>query len=427
MGRLAICLALSLLSCATQSNDPNLVELTAALQNPFVQAKQAQELIARIRVGTHPLNEEIRRPIHLALVIDTSGSMEGDAIANARAAAIELVEALSSGDRISVIAFHSTTDVIAPSTEIDTGSKLLLKKKLEALEAKGTTDLAGGLRAAIDQLAVQREGEIRRVVLLSDGIPNDPTQILPLADSLATLAPVTALGLGLEFDEALLASIAQRTGGKFHFVEDSKLVASVFREEVLRLDRAVAKNAILQLTPGPGVTIAAVIGRAPVAVGRGLEIPLGDIGEDEIRDVLVRLDVSARAESASVELMDAVLWFEDATDRGAGRYERRLFLSAKSTADAKKISEAENEEVARAYAKQGAAALTIEALNEARLGNVSGSQAILQQAEQVTRENAAKYGDSELQRALVDIIELQKGRDERTNKRVYDKSMQLIY
>jgi Ca-activated chloride channel homolog len=425
--RIATWLALPLLSCATQSNDPNLVDLTAALQNPFVPAKQPQELIARVRVGTLPLKNEIRRPIHLALVIDTSGSMEGEAIVNARAAAIEAVQALADGDRISVIAFHSKTDVVAPPTKIDAGSRLVLRKKLEALEAKGTTDLAGGLRAALEQIALQQvPDEVRRVVLLSDGLPNDPSQILPIADSLAQLAPITALGLGLEFDEALLASIAQRTGGKFHFVEDSKLVASVFKDEVLRLDRTIAKNAILELTPGPGVTIAGVIGRSPVAVGRGLQIQLGDVGEDENRDVLVRLAVSPRAENASVELMDAVLWYDDAT-QGAGRFERRLFLSAKSTSDAKKISEAEDEEVSRAYAKQAAAALTIEAINEARLGNVSGSQAILQRAEMETRASASKYGDDELQRALVDIVELQKDRDERRNKRAYDKAMQLIY
>ena len=427
MKRLAICLALPVVSCATQPKDPNLVELTAALQNQFVKAKEQQELIARIRVGTLPLETDARRPIHLALVIDTSGSMEGEAIANARAAAIELVDALSDGDRISVIAFHSTTDLVAPSTEIDAATKLLLKRKLERLEAKGTTDLAGGLRAAIEQLSIYQADEIRRVVLLSDGMPNDASPILSYADQLnAQAAPITALGLGLEFDETLLASIAQRSGGKFHFVEDSKLMASVFREEVLRLDRAVGKNAILSLMPGPGVTIAGVIGRAPVAVGRGLEIPLGDLGEDENRDVLVRLSLAPRADTAAVELMDAVLAFDDATSR-AGRLERRIYLSAKSTTDAKKVSESEDPEVARAYAKQEAAALTMEAINEARLGNVSGSQAILQRAEVVTRHNADKYADSELQRALVDIVELQKERDERRNKRAYDNAMRLIY
>jgi Ca-activated chloride channel family protein len=238
-------------------------------------------------------------------------------------------------------------------------------------------------------------------------------------------APVTALGLGLEFDETLLASIAQRSGGKFHFVEDSKMMASVFKEEVLRLDRAVAKNAVLRLMPGPGVTIAAVIGRSPAPAGRGVEIPLGDLGEDENRDVLVRLSLAPRADTARVELMDAVLSFDDAAR--SDRFERRLYLSARSTADAEKIVEGEDPEVERAYAKQEAAALTMEAIDEARLGNLSGSQAILHRAEQVTRENADKYADSELQRALVDIVELQKARDQRRSKRAYDNAMRLIY
>jgi Ca-activated chloride channel family protein len=427
MRRSAICLALPLLSCATQSKDPNLVELTAALQNQYVQAQQPQELIARLRVGTRPLAAEGRQPIHLALVIDTSGSMEGQAIADARAAAITLVDSLDDGDRVSVIGFHSTTDLIVPSTEIDRGTKLLIRKKLESIEAKGTTDLAGGLHRAIEQLAIQRDGEIRRVVLLSDGLPNDPGPIASLASQLSSYgAPITALGLGLEFDETLLAQIAQLSGGKFHFIEDSKQVASVFQQEVLRLDRSVAKNAVLELMPGPGVTIAGVIGRSPVASGRGLQIPLGDLGEDETRDVLIRLQITPRADTAAVELMDAVLSFDDATSYGE-RFERRLFLSARSTGNAKNIDEGENSEVTRAYARQEAAALTMEAIREARQGNLSGSQAILQHAEQVTRENASKYGDPLLQRSLVEIIELQKRRDERSSKQAYDNAMRLIY
>ncbi len=413
--------------CAASAKDPNLVELTAALQNRFVRAGAPQELVARVRVRGRPLDTDGRRPIHLALVIDTSGSMEGEAIANARTAAGELVDALSPGDRISVIAFHSRTDILVPSTEIDAKSRLVLRSKLEALEAHGTTDLAGGLSAALAQLADGPPDQLRRVVLLSDGLPNDPGPIASLASALAAqAAPITALGLGLEFDETLLAGIAQRSGGQFHFVEDSKKVAAVFKEEVLRLDRAVAKNAVLQLMPGPGVTIASVIGRTPVVVGRGIEIPLGDVGEKETRDVLVNLQVSARADRAAVELMDAVLAFEDATRYG-GVFERRLYLSARSTADEKKIAEGEDVEVTRSFARQAAAALTIDALDEARQGNEAGSQAILQRAEQVTRENAEKYSDSELQRALVDIVDLQRAKDERRNKRVYDNAMRMIH
>ena len=218
---------------------------------------------------------EKRPPVHLALVIDTSGSMTGDAIAHARDAALELLDELDDGDRLAVVAFHSHAQLLVPSTEISATSKDAIADELRTMKATGTTDMAGGMAMALQQLASHPVPEgISRMVLLSDGVPNDATPIMNLASNAQSQhIAITALGLGVEYDETLLANLAKQSGGSFHYIEDSSRIAQVFQDEVVRIERVVAQGMQLHLMPGPGVTVTEVIGhhrtRPPCAHGTG--------------------------------------------------------------------------------------------------------------------------------------------------------------
>jgi hypothetical protein len=137
-------------------------------------------------------------------------------------------------------------------------------------KATGTTDMASGLRMAITEVTRHLDEEgVNRVVLVGDGVPNDDRQILPLvAQAAAQGISVTALGLGndydydydYDYDETLMGHIAQLSSGRFFYVDDSAKVASFFSEEVTRLHEVVARHAVLDVRPGPGVTVTGVVG-----------------------------------------------------------------------------------------------------------------------------------------------------------------------
>src|SRR5437762_1192147 len=71
---------------AAQPAAPHLVTLDAAAVNRFVTAGAPGELYARIRIHTAAAKRNKRTPVNLALAVDTSGSMEGDAIVQAKKA-----------------------------------------------------------------------------------------------------------------------------------------------------------------------------------------------------------------------------------------------------------------------------------------------------------------------------------------------------
>lgn len=217
------------------------VELTASPS--IVPVAKEQEIFVRVRVkGLSP--EEKQRPaLNVALVVDTSGSMDGAPIERARDACATLVDSMSDGDTLSIVTFGSKPQVIVAAGPVSVEWKKAAKKAIAEIRAEGTTDMAGGLRFGLDQARSKLSATgINRLVLMGDGVPNDSAQVLALADQAKGLGiPVTAFGLGADFDEALMTSLAQRSGGAYHFIDDASRVAQVFKDEISRMERVVAK------------------------------------------------------------------------------------------------------------------------------------------------------------------------------------------
>jgi Ca-activated chloride channel family protein len=376
-------------------HDPEVIAMSGALGNRYVRAGEQSEVLARLHIDASAVHGAHRPPINLAVVIDTSGSMEGAPIGDARAATRALLSQLQQGDRLAVIAFSSSAEVLLPSTVIDSHSMDQLGSAIDRMEARGTTDLRGGLTAGLEEVVRHWDPTgVNRVVLLSDGVPNDPSGIEAMAQAAGERSiAITALGLGVDYDETLLGTIAQRSGGRFHAVEESSAVAEVFRDEVLRLVRTVARGAYVELSPGPGVQIVGVVGTATVPYGTNVRVEVGDLSEGESRDILVRMQAAPRRDGATVELMDAVLHFADAVD-GAGDLERRVFLGAHATGSDQQITEGRDESVERDAARMMAAEVTIRAIAMARTGNVEEARAILAQAATQTEQYATLEGDS---------------------------------
>jgi Ca-activated chloride channel family protein len=385
------------------------LELEWALANALVPADKPSELVARIRIEAPDKLDLPRPPARVVLVVDTSASMKGDAIEGAKAAAIELVDSLADDDSFSLVVFHSQAQTLMSATLIGEESRAAAKAQIEKMQAWGTTDLAGGMSLALQQLStapismatpdpetgvlVQAGANVwtstgpdpqvlERVVLLGDGVPNDPTPIASLTQQFAARgAEITALGYGLEYDEVLLASLAEQTHGHFRFVEDPNAVAALFREEVLHIQRTVASELRLGMGLGPGVSLIEVVGHSAQwnpSLGRN-EITLGSMFEGQTQELIVRLLVSPHNDGATVELSDLELSFNDVYT-GTGQRFERSFMSVMSSGDAQAIEAGRDVQIARAGARARTDAATLQILALARAGQLEQSKTLLTEA-----------------------------------------------
>jgi hypothetical protein len=110
----------------------------------------------------------------------------------------------------------------------------------------------------------------------------------------------------------------------------------------------------------------------------------------------VKLSADPKREGAPVELLDAVLWFDDAV-AGAGRLERRVFLGARSTGSKAEIEAGRNRDVEDSAASIQAAAATLKAIEAARAGDTGRAQEMLEQAAAEASSGAKLNANAELE------------------------------
>ncbi len=174
-------------------------------------------------------------PLAVALVMDVSGSMQGQPLEDAKVAAARFLDRLSPGDQAALIAFSHGVDpdpaVLDPEKELDFTSNLSqIYDSIEALTAEGGTELYNAVAKAVTMTADVPSGH-KAILVLSDGV-NDPADVGD-GDAAITLArendvPVYVIGLGNQIDEPYLRRLATETGAFFRLTPRSSELAESF-------------------------------------------------------------------------------------------------------------------------------------------------------------------------------------------------------
>jgi Ca-activated chloride channel family protein len=375
------------------ATDPHLVEMTADPTTSLVLASASTELGIRVRIKASELPPSRRAALDLALVLDTSGSMEGPPIDALRTSARALAGKLRDGDRLSVVVFHSKPEVLVPNVVIRNDNRQAIDRAIAGLHATGTTDLAGGLAVGLAQLqAGYLPNGINRIVLLSDGVPNSSAQLPALLANVRQVGvSITSLGFGIDYDTTLMTQLARETGGAFHYLAAADDVGTVFDSELAKMTTAVARNLQLAIEPGPGVTIAAMPGLTPGPDGK-LYAAIGDLPAGETRDLMIPITVAARGAGSTAELVQATLTFDDVIGK-SGQRTRDAFVAVKTSTNTAALKQAVAIDLEVARIRATAAAAILQAITLARSGQVQPARQGLMTAAKAVKAAAGKYPD----------------------------------
>jgi len=292
-------------------------------RNVDVAQKSSQRQLA-ISISAIADQFEKRLPLNLCLILDKSGSMRGKPIQTVIQAVEQLLDRLQPGDRISIVAFSGSAEVIVPHQVIqDTSTiKSLLQNKLNA---SGGTAIAAGLELGITELMQGAKGAVSHAFLLTDGhgesslrlwkweIGTDDNQrCLELAHKAAKInLTINTLGFGNNWNQDLLEKIADAGGGTLAYIEHPEQAVNEFSRLFDRINSVGLTNAYLLFSFVPNVRLAELKPIAQVSPDT-IELPvqremngcfvvrLGDLMQDVERVVLANLYLGELPEGEQV-------------------------------------------------------------------------------------------------------------------------------
>jgi len=188
-------------------------------------------------------------PLNVALVVDRSGSMEGDdRITALKLALLEYISKLRKTDIVSLIAFNEESVILVPAQPLGDGR--YLRDMIEDIEAGGGTNIYNGMVDGYNQVLKNMIPKgTNRVVLLTDGYGTTPIEeiVAKSKEYNAKGIELSAVGVGEGYNQALLSLLASEGGGLIHFAGSSAEIKRVFERELTSVLNPCAKDVHVEI------------------------------------------------------------------------------------------------------------------------------------------------------------------------------------
>lgn len=283
------------------------VKLDVTPAYDLLKSDQKQTTWMRVGVtGFEMKSDKERPPVNVVLVLDKSGSMRGEKITRARQAAMGAIDRLGPKDIISVVTYDTTVNVLVPATKLT--DKDYVKQAIAKVNAGGGTALFAGVsKGAAEIRKFQSEDLVNRIILLSDGLanegPSSPSELGALGASLKKEGiSVSTLGLGLNYNEDLMAQLASKSGGYHEFIEQATELADVFNREFDDVTSVVAQEVSIEISVPKGIRPVRVLGADAEISGQNIQLLFNQLYSNQNRHIVVELEVPAKEAGQKLKL-----------------------------------------------------------------------------------------------------------------------------
>ena len=307
-----------------------MASIETEVNRPAVPPEGAR-ITAEVDVEPGEQADEVER--HIALCMDTSGSMSGAKLSRARDGASWVFGLLEPTDYVSVVTFNSTAEVVLGPVRWGDVDRDDAMDHIEQLSAGGGTDMYAGLETASESLASldhdpgAGEDAVRRLLLLSDGKDKDHSvaEFEDLAGEIDTSGVrIEAAGIGEDYNQDTIRTLGTTARGKWTHLEAAGDIEAFFGEAVESASSVVAADAELELDAADGVEVSDIYRALPQAQdvdpeweANAATVKLPDLTERERQRVVMKVTAPAHDPGADVPLVQVRLRArgDEATDR----------------------------------------------------------------------------------------------------------------
>jgi Ca-activated chloride channel family protein len=276
-------------------------------------------LIEAASVG---VTESDESKVNFCLVLDRSGSMQGEKLKSLKAAAIHLVHQLDAEDILSVVAFDDIADVIVPATPV--GDRAGISALIDKITERGGTSMSTGMQAGLLELAKSPSTDrVTRMLILTDGQTwEDQDVCRQLASQAGSQGiPLSVMGMGVgeegSWDPQFIEELATLSGGEWYIIDSPSKISPTFSQALSSMKGTTITNARLTIRFAEGVVPKSVIRAKPLInkldqrmiSDRDAQVFLGDMDHHEGQAVLIDVVIPQRAPQ-SYRLMQVEIMYD---------------------------------------------------------------------------------------------------------------------
>lgn len=306
-----------------------LISMRCRVSHPFILIERRLKLGMLVQLDTDPMARPEKALLNIGLIIDHSGSMSGEKLAEARRAAGQLVDQLRGDDVVSVVQFSDVADAVVEATRAK--DRAAIRSRIEQIETGGGTNVYKGFKAGSEEVKKNTsEKQLNRCVVLSDGQhygSPSKSKIIAFAEELRGREGISTscLGFGEDYDRELLEGMVKAGGGNLYHIQQTEDLGKVFQQEFVRLQSTVAQNVKARVTfPAAAQYEVLNPGYAIKQEGRILEVEMADMESGRTQtlaiEIVAQFNVPGRVRVAQVEVT-----YTDRTTGKEGRGAQDVF------------------------------------------------------------------------------------------------------
>jgi Ca-activated chloride channel family protein len=155
----------------------------------------------------------------LIFVLDTSGSMEGDSIKQAKKALLIAIDQLKATDNFNIIEFNSYAQSLwRMPNPADSNNKEDAKLFITSLSANGGTEMQGALKLAFSQPKIDVSNVLRQIVFITDGSVGNEESLMQLISNKLETSRLFTVGIGSAPNSYFMSEAAKMGRGTFTYI-----------------------------------------------------------------------------------------------------------------------------------------------------------------------------------------------------------------
>ena len=388
----------------------DLISAKATWSRSTILTNEPNELFLQVDLRAKDIGTKHRPRVTTMIVLDRSGSMDGDKIEKTKLATLQAFKSLNAKDTIGIISYSNHAQVNLRPTLKKNLSTAKIQKTLDGIYPAGGTNISDGIRLAIDLLEEpQTEALYRRILLISDGhATKGETSVIKL-EKLASLAKqkgisISAIGVGNQYSEDLMMALSQNGGGNYYHVRRTKSIEHTLSQEMSKTKKVLAQDVRFEFSVPPEFHLEKIFGYKHKDLGNKIVVYLGDLSSAEKRKFIAKINYEPRVKSSNRLICTMKLQYDSLFTNQSRSHEEETEL--KLSRDIQQVKASTEPRVLEQVEKVRLAEIRRQAAIEFETGNYNRAKLRLRQALKKA-DNAAEELDSTAMRTLVERIKKQ--------------------